>query len=207
VLKKLSQYAEEHAVVYRTAWNRFHKGKIPNAFMDEDGHIYVSDKPLTKQNKVAIYTRVSSNENKNNLDGQADRLKRYAEAKGYQIIHVVKEVGSGINDGRKKLEKLLFQKDGDILLVEHRDRLARIGTKYIELMLTKEERTLEVVNVAEDDKTDIVQDFVSMIYSFSAKLYGLRRSKRKTEKILSVIEEIKNEPEIKETNDGANNQD
>ena len=50
--------------------------------------------------------------------------------------------------------------------------------------------------------TDIVQDFVSMIYSFSAKLYGLRRSKRKTEKLLSVIEEIKKDKT--EDSDGQN---
>lgn len=193
--KKLSTYAKENDVTYRTAWNRFKEGKIPNASMDKDGHILIETEPtnVSKDKRVAIYTRVSSNENKGNLDGQAERLKRYAEAKGYQIAYVIKEVGSGINDGRKKLENLLFKEDWDILLVEHKDRLARIGAKYIEYMLTKEERKLEIVNQAEDDKTDIVQDFVSMIYSFSAKLYGLRRSKRKTEKILSVIEKIKDE--------------
>lgn len=182
-------------MTYRTAWNRFKAGKIPNAFMDSDGHILIETDPakLAKQNRAAIYTRVSSNENKTNLDSQAERLKRYAEAKGYQIVYLVKEVGSGINDGRKKLENLLFKKDWDILLVEHKDRLARIGAKYIEYMLLKEEKTLEIVNQAEDDRSDIVQDFVSMIYSFSAKLYGLRRSKRKTEKILSAIEKIKDE--------------
>jgi putative resolvase len=195
VKKKLSTYAKENDVTYRTAWNRFKAGRIPNASMDSDGHILIETDPVDtpKLKRAAIYTRVSSNENKGNLDAQAERLKRYAEAKGYQITYIVKEVGSGINDNRKKLENLLFKEDWDILLVEHKDRLARIGAKYIEYMLTKEERELEIVNQAEDDRTDIVQDFVSMIYSFSAKLYGLRRSKRKTEKILSAIEKIKDE--------------
>ncbi|MBR8837527.1 MAG: recombinase family protein [Stigonema ocellatum SAG 48.90 = DSM 106950] len=74
------------------------------------------------KNKVAIYTRVSSAENRNNLDTQAERLCQYSSAKGYQIIHVVKEVGSGLNDHRKKLEKLLKMDDYDILIVEHKRR-------------------------------------------------------------------------------------
>jgi predicted site-specific integrase-resolvase len=56
---------------------------------------------------ACIYARVSSSENKNNLDLQAERLTQYAAAKGYTIHKVVKEVGSGLNDNRKKLNQLL----------------------------------------------------------------------------------------------------
>lgn len=64
-----------------------------------------------KLHKAAIYARVCSAENKDNLDRQAERLTSYALAKGYQIAYIVKEVGSGLNDNRKKLEKLLKQED------------------------------------------------------------------------------------------------
>jgi len=187
---KLSEYAELHSVTYRTAWNWYKAGKIKNAFKDEYGNVLVEIKEKTPlENKVAIYTRVSSNENKSNLEAQAERLKHYAIARGYQITHIVKEVGSGVNDNRKKLLKLLQQDDYGVLLVEHKDRLTRFGFNYIKTLLEKDKKRIEVVNEAEDDKSDLMQDLVSILYSFSARLYGLRRSKRKTEQVIKCLEE------------------
>ena len=186
---KLSEYAKLHSVTYRTAWNWYKAGKIKNAFKDEYGNVLVEIEEETPfENKVAIYARVSSNENKSNLEAQAERLKQYAIAKGYQIVHIVKEVGSGVNDNRKKLLKLLQQDDYGVLLVEHKDRLTRFGFNYIKTLLEKDKKRIEVVNEAEDDKSDLMQDLVSILYSFSARLYGLRRSKRKTEKIIKCLE-------------------
>jgi len=187
---KLSEYAKLHSVTYRTAWNWYKAGKIRDAFKDEYGNILVKIKEETPiENRVAIYARVSSNENKKNLEAQADRLKQYAIAKGYQIAYVVKEVGSGVNDNRKKLLSLLQKDDYGILLVEHKDRLTRFGFNYIKSLLEKEKKRIEVVNEAEDDKSDLMQDLISILYSFSARLYGLRRSKRKTEKIIRCLKE------------------
>jgi predicted site-specific integrase-resolvase len=138
--------------------------------------------------KVAIYARVSSNQNRANLDTQVTRLKEYSMARGYQIVEVVKEVGSGVNDNRKKLKKLLESDSWGTLIVEHKDRLTRFGFDYIEIFLNKEGRKIEVVNLAEDEKSDLMQDLVSIIYSFSAKMYGLRRSKRKTKEIIKLLE-------------------
>ena len=117
------------------------------------------------------------------------RLKEYSMARGYQIVEVVKEVGSGVNDNRKKLKKLLESDSWGTLIVEHKDRLTRFGFNYIEILLNKEGRKIEVVNLAEDEKSDLMQDLVSIIYSFSAKMYGFRRSKRKTEEIIKLLEE------------------
>jgi len=187
---QLRNYAKNHSVTYRTAWNRFHAGKIPNSFKDANNNIIIK---VTNENsidlsKVAIYTRVSSNENRGNLDAQAKRLKEYSIARGYQIVEVVKEVGSGVNDNRKKLKKLLESDSWGTIVVEHKDRLTRFGFNYIEILLNKEGRKIEVVNLAEDEKSDLMQDLVSIIYSFSAKMYGLRRSKRKTEEIVKLLE-------------------
>jgi len=186
---KLSDYAKKYGVTYKTAWNRFKAGKIKGAYKDETGHIIVPDEKELEidKNKVAIYARVSSNENKQNLDKQIERLKEYAIAKGYQIIHIVKEVGSGVNDKRPKLLDLLTKDDWGTLIVEHKDRLTRFGFNYIKTLLEKEGRKIEVVNLAEDDKTDLIQDLISVIYSFSARLYGLRRKNRKTEKIIECL--------------------
>jgi predicted site-specific integrase-resolvase len=187
---KLCDYAKNHSVTYRTAWNRFNAGKIPNSFKNRDGQILIEiiNEKNIDLTKVAIYARVLSNKNIKNLDEQAIILTHYAIAKGYQIVKVIKEVGSGVNDNRKKLKKLLESEDWGTLIVEHKDRLTRFSFNYIEILLNKECRKIEVVNLAEDEKSDLMQDLVSIIYSFSAKMYGLRRSKRKTEEIIKFLE-------------------
>jgi Predicted site-specific integrase-resolvase len=74
------------------------------------------------------------------------------------------------------------------LLVEHKGRLTRFGFNYIKSWLENTGRKVEVVNEADDDKTDLMQDLVSIIYSFSTRLYGLRRAKKKAEEIVKVIQ-------------------
>ena len=71
---------------------------------------------------------------------------------------MVEEVGSGLNDNRKKLLSILSDDKSSILLVEHKDRLTRFGANYIQLLLTKTERRLEIVNGAENDKDDLMND-------------------------------------------------
>jgi len=90
--------------------------------------------PPDKSFKAAVYARVSSGENKPNLASQAERLTRYATANGWPVMAVVQEVGSGVNDQRKKLEKLLQDDSWNILVVEHKDRLTRFDFNYL-LML------------------------------------------------------------------------
>jgi len=188
---KLSEWARKVGISYRRAWQLFKDGKLSNAYRLPSGTIVVIDEEKSVKNiqekVVAIYCRVSSAENKDNLERQAERLKEYAEARGYKIAHVVKEIGSGVNDARPKLIKLLQKKDYNILLVEHKDRLTRFGFNYLKILAEEQGKVIEVVNNAEDEKEDLVQDFVAVIYSFSAKLYGLRRAKRKTEKIIQEI--------------------
>ncbi|XEY22951.1 IS607 family transposase [Candidatus Uabimicrobium helgolandensis] len=146
-------------------------------------------KKLKEKPSVIIYARVSSSENKKNLESQCNRLRDYASARGYQIAKEVKEIGSGLNDKRAKLKKILESDDWEILIVEHKDRLARFGLNYIEILLAKENKKIEVINKTSGDKEDLMQDFVSIITSFCARLYGLRRNKRRTEKIIKELEE------------------
>jgi predicted site-specific integrase-resolvase len=188
---KLSDWAKKMGISYRRAWQMFKDGKLPNAKQLPTGTIVILEEEKTDlfstQNIVAIYARVSSHENRDNLERQAERLKEYAIAKGYQIKHIVKEIGSGVNDARPKLIGLLNKQDYSILLVEHKDRLTRFGFNYVRLLCEKQGKLIEVVNGAEDEKEDLIHDFVAVIYSFSARLYGLRRAKRKTEKIIKEI--------------------
>jgi predicted site-specific integrase-resolvase len=186
--KTLKEYALENRIGYRTAWNRFKAGKIEGATKTETGRVRLAEKPVAVEPKVAIYARVSSSENKSNLKSQAERLEHYARALGWEVVSVTSEIGSGVNDKRKKLEQLLKQKDWNILVVEHKDRLTRFGFNYIETLVELSGKRIEVVNVADNDKADLMQDLVAIIYSFSARMYGLRRAKRKTEQIVSTLE-------------------
>lgn len=73
-------------------------------------------------------------------------------------------------------------------MVEHKDRLTRFGFKYLETLLELTGRYIEVVNIAENDKEDLLHDLVAIVYSFAARLYGQRRAKRKTE---AIVEQLK----------------
>ena len=188
---KLSVYAQQVGVSYRTAFRWFKSGKIQGRQMDT-GTILITEpigEPQTPERpvKVAIYTRVSATENKDNLEGQANRLRDYCAAKGYPVAWVVKEIGSGVNDARPKLIKLLTDPTVRVIVVEHKDRLTRFGYNYLEQLLKMQGRRIEVINLAENGKEDLIQDFVSIVTSFCARLYGQRRSKRKTERLIAEL--------------------
>lgn len=188
---KLSDYARVHHVTYRTAWNRFRAGKIANAYVDETNHVVIDSTKFNladdMEKRIAVYARVSSSENKSNLDSQAKRLIAYCNAKGYKVDKVVKEIGSGLNDERRKLESLLLDDSIDIIVVEHKDRLCRFGLNYIIKLLESKQRKIEIVNNVEGERDDLMQDFVSIITSFCARLYGQRRTKRNTEKLIQQL--------------------
>lgn len=185
---KISEYAKLNHVQYRTVWNWINKGKVKIERTKTGRVLIVVDEPV-KDQTVAVYARVSSSENKNNLERQAQRLIDYANAKGYKVEKVVKEIGSGLNDNRPKLQSLLADKSINLILVEHKDRLTRFGFNYIQTLLANSNRTVEVVNNLESPKEDLIADFTSVITSFCAKIYGQRRSKRKTEKLIKELEQ------------------
>jgi len=133
---------------------------------------------------VAVYARVTSRENTSNLNSQADRLVVYCAARGYQVAKVVKEIGSGVNDSRPKFLALLEDRSLGLIVVEHKDRGTRFGFRYIETLLRGQGRTIEVVNQADNGMEDLLADLTSIIYSFCARLYGKRRAKRQTERIV-----------------------
>lgn len=192
---RLVDYAKKLGVNYRTVWNWYHAGKLPNAYRTVTGMIIIPDEDLIQLREtttipnVAIYTRVSSSENKSNLDSQSQRLLDYCAAKGYRVQHIIKEVGSGLNDQRPKLLKLLVDTTVTKIVVEHKDRLTRFGFNYLEQLLKTQNRSIEVVNVDQSPRDDLMADFVAIITSFCARLYGQRRCKRKTELIVKALEE------------------
>jgi len=184
---KVSQYAKKYNVCYRTVWNWVKSNKVPYEITN-NGHILIlegEDKQIN--DAVAIYARVSSSENKNNLEKQKQRLQDYCAAKGYKVLKTVTEIGSGLNDNRKKLEDLLIDESIKKIVVEHSDRFSRFGMNYITKLMKLQGREIEIINYQESDRDDLMQDFVSIVTSFCARLYGLRRNKRRTEKIIQEL--------------------
>lgn len=185
---KLSEYAKKNSISYRTAWRHYKLGLIPNAKQLSTGTIVVEDDTnLSAKEYTIIYARVSSSENRTNLDSQAKRLEQFCLANGWIINEVVKECASGLNDSRPKLIKILTEKKATRLVVEHKDRLTRFGFNYIKILYPECE--IVVVNEVEN-KEDLFEDFVSLVTSFCARIYGRRRSKRKTEELIKKLEEV-----------------
>jgi putative resolvase len=188
---KLSDYAKQMGVRYETAWRWFRDGKIQGRRVGSHTIIITEgqEEPARESHqRVAVYARVSSAENKSNLDSQAERLVVYCTARGYQVAKVGKEVGSGINDARPKLLTLLVDQTIGLIVVEHKDRLTRFGFRYLDTLLTTQGRAIEVVNQAENGTEDSLADLTAIVYSFCARLYGQRRAKRKTEVIVRELE-------------------
>jgi len=186
---KLSQWAKLNSLSYRTAFNHYQKGWIPGAYSLNTGTIVVPDlKPHSpKQEWNVIYTRVSSSENKPNLLSQSERLQHFCSAKGWTIHEIIQECASGLNDTRPKLTKLLQERKATRLIVEHKDCLTRFGFNFIKTLYSECE--IIVVNQTESEKQSLMEDFVSLITSFCARIYGHRRSKRKTEEIIKQLSE------------------
>ena len=184
-LIKISEYAKIKNVTSRTVWNWIRNGELQIEHTSTGRVRIVFDDNHEK--KVAIYARVSNAENKSNLEAQRDRLISFCNAKGYKVSQIEMEVGSGLNDNRKKLERLLEDRSIDLIIAKHKDRLARFGINYIKKLLNAQGRDIEIVNEVVENKEDLIQDFVSIITSLCARVYGLRRSKRKTEQLIKEL--------------------
>jgi len=183
---KLSEYARKKSITYKTAWNHFKKGMIDGAFLDNTNHVLI---PINNNlnNNCIIYARVSSNDRKQSLIDQQKRLEEFANLKGYNIVGSYKEIASGMNDKRIILNKILNNDDWNILIIENKDRLTRFGFNYIKTLLNKQNKEIIILNTIDNDKQDLMKDLISIFYSFSARMYGLRRKKNKQD-IIKFIE-------------------
>jgi putative resolvase len=101
---------------------------------------------------------------------------------------VVKEGGSGVNDQRPQFLALLADTSISQIVVEHKDRCSRFGVAYIQTLLKTPGRDLVIVKEAEEGQEDLMQDFVALITSFCARLYGRRRARRKKTQLLAALE-------------------
>jgi predicted site-specific integrase-resolvase len=190
---KLSAYAKKLGISYKTAWRWYSDGRL-DAYQTETGTIIVREQS-TAPLGVALYARVSSADQKGDLERQVERLQTYAIARGYKVDKVVAELASGLNDTRPKLTALLKDSSIGVIVVEHRERLTRFGYNYIVTLLEMQGRKVEVVFPQETDdsanrRDDLVEDFIAVITSMCARLYGRRGNKNRSERLRQCIEQV-----------------
>jgi predicted site-specific integrase-resolvase len=159
---KLSTWARENGLSYRTAWRVVHTKTLPvEAEQLATGTIIVKTRTDGEKAKgVALYARVSSANQKHDLDPQVAPLLAYAVKKKLPIAQSVTEIGSAINGRRTRLMKLLRDNSIGFIVVEHRDRLTRFGFEYLEAALAGQGRRIMVVDESEV-KEDMVREMTA----------------------------------------------
>lgn len=154
----------------------------------------VSNDSNTK--KKIIYTRVSTNNQKDDLKNQVKFLLDFANAKGIIIDEVIEDIGSGLNYNRKKWNKLIehcMENKIDSIMVTHKDRFIRFGYEWFERFLGKYDVKIIVVNNETlSPNEELVQDIISILHVFSCKIYGMRKYKKKIEEDEEIAKIIQN---------------
>jgi len=183
---KLSEYAKQVGVTYKTAYQWWKAGQL-DAYQRPTGTIIVRE-ATPSATGVALYARVSSAEQKADVTRQLHRLRDYAAARGYQVVAEVTEIASGLNDERPKLTQLLTDAQVGVIVVEHRDRLTRFGYGYLTALLEQAGRRVEAIYPSDTDH-ELVDDVVAVITSMAARLYGRRNAKRRAAQIQACVKQ------------------
>lgn len=139
---------------------------------------------------VVLYARVSSHDRRSDLDRQGARLTAWATERDLGVGQVVCEVGSGLNGKRPKLRRILSDPDARVIVVEHRDRLARFGVEHLEAALSAQGRRIVVADPGETTD-DLVCDMIEVLTGMCARLYGRRGARNRA---MRAVTEAKREP-------------
>lgn len=188
------EWASREGLNPQTVWKWCREGTMPvpveqtptGMWLIHDPKYETSTSIAKTTGKTVCYARVSSRDQKQDLTRQADRLKAFALTLGIERPEVVTEVGSGMNDKRRKLNRILQNPKYTTIIVEHRDRLARMNAGLVESALAAQGRKLIIVDDSELDD-DLVRDMTEVLTSFCARLYGRRSAKRKAEQALKAV--------------------
>ncbi len=129
----------------------------------------------------AVYARVSSHDQKEDLQRQLQRLREYAKSNQLIRRKEVFEIASGLNGHRRKLTRLLADSSISFIIVEHRDRLTLFGFEYLQAALKATKRRIIVMNPVQC-KDDLVQDMIDILTSFCARLYRQRSARNRKKK-------------------------
>ena len=187
----VKEWARLEGLHPQTVWKWCRQGTMPvpveqtptGMWLIHDPKYETASHPSPAGSRTVCYARVSSGGRKGDLQRQADRLKAFAVGMGVEHPEIVTETGSGMDDKRRKLNRLLSDPTVGTLVVERRDRFARMNMGLVESALKAQGRRIIVVDDTEPDD-DLVRDMTEALTSFCARLYGRRAAKRKTDAAL-----------------------
>ena len=187
----VKEWARLEGLHPQTVWKWCRQGTMPvpveqtptGMWLIHDPKYETASHPSPAGSRTVCYARVSSGGRKGDLQRQADRLKAFAVGMGVEHPEIVTETGSGMDDKRRKLNRLLSDPTVGTLVVERRDRFARMNMGLVESALKAQGRRIIVVDDTEPDD-DLVRDMTEVLTSFCARLYGRRAAKRKTDAAL-----------------------
>jgi putative resolvase len=185
---KLSDWARQQHIHPRTAHRWFEAGNLPVPARRLPSGTILVEETAPQAGKVALYARVSSHDQRSDLERQLGRLVEWAANHDLAVDLTVAEVGSGMNGARPKLRRLLADGRVGTIVVEHRDRLARLGSEYIEAALLGAGRRLVVVDPSEVED-DLVPDMTQVLISLCARLYGRRSAHTRAHRALRCAEQ------------------
>lgn len=181
----LAEWAESQGIARVTAYRWFHEGKLPVPAHKVGGLILVDVPDKRVKSQTVVYARVSSADQRPDLDRQVARVTEWATSQEISVDRVVTEVGSALNGHRRRFLALLRDPSVTRIIVEHRDRFARFAVEYVEAALCAQGRELVVLDPAELDD-DLVRDMTEILTSFCARLYGKRASANRARRVVEV---------------------
>jgi predicted site-specific integrase-resolvase len=185
----LKEWASREGVSYATARRWHASGKLPVPARKVGGLILVGEPAAPQAEGItAVYARVSSADQKPDLDRQVARVTAWAVSQGLPVGRVVTEVGSALNGHRRKFLALLRDQSVTVIVVEHRDRFARFGAEYVEAALAAQGRRLLVVDPSDVDG-DLVRDVTEILTSLCARLYGQRAARNRAERAVAALKD------------------
>jgi putative resolvase len=188
----LTEWAHAQGIHVQTAYRWYREGKLPVPARKVGRLILVSPEAAAqaarKADGAGLYARVSSHDQKPDLDGQVARLSAWAAKAGLPVVRVEAEVGSGMNGSRAKVRRLLADPAVTVVVAEHRDRLGRMNTELVEAALSAHGRRLLVLDDSEVTD-DLVPDMVEVLTSFCARLYGRRSARNRALKALGCAQQ------------------
>lgn len=195
---KLSKYAKLIGCTYTTAYNMYRNNQIPFPCQQlPTGTIVIhatesevrGESPIIVPDGVHLYARVSSHDQKTDLERQLSRMRDFCASNGYVVLSESTEIASGMNQNRKKLTKLLRDPTVKTIVVEHRDRLTRFAFELINQTLQATNRDIIIINDTEEDM-DLVQDFVDVITSMCARIYGKRSADNRVQRVKKILTDV-----------------
>lgn len=184
---KLKEWAREQGVSYRTALNWFHADTLPAPARQLPTGTILVDPTVESSGQTVAYCRVSSADQRDDLERQAGRVATECGKRGMSLGRTITEIGSGLNGNRPKLHTLLKDPQATTIVVEHRDRLARFGVEHLEAVLSAQGRRVLVLDDTEV-ADDLVRDVTEVLTSMCARLYGRRSASKRAKAALNAAE-------------------